>query len=204
MSFLKNISNKPWERKGVIGGLKPEGAFDSVPEKVALSFFLVIASVVFSLFTVSYFIRMELPDWQPLSEPVQLWLNTGLLIISSILFQWTRNIVNSDSTRNLLTAFIGGGVFAILFIAGQLLTWGNLQAAGYYVTSNPANSFYYLMTGLHALHLLGGLWVWSKSSIRLLSGSEPSEVKLSIELCTLYWHFLLVVWLVLFAVLSNT
>lgn len=204
MSFLKNISNKPWERKGVIGGLKPEGAFDSVPEKVALSFFLVIASVVFSLFTVSYFIRMELPDWQPLSEPVQLWLNTGLLIISSILFQWTRNIVNSDSTRNLLTAFIGAGVFAILFIAGQLLTWGNLQAAGYYVTSNPANSFYYLMTGLHALHLLGGLWVWSKSSIRLLSGSEPSEVKLSIELCTLYWHFLLVVWLVLFAVLSNT
>ena len=204
MSFLKNISNKPWERKGVIGGLKPEGAFDSVPEKVALSFFLVIASVVFSLFTVSYFIRMELPDWQPLSEPVQLWLNTGLLIISSILFQWTRNIVNSDSTRNLLTAVIGGGVFAILFIAGQLLTWGNLQAAGYYVTSNPANSFYYLMTGLHALHLLGGLWVWSKSSIRLLSGSEPSEVKLSIELCTLYWHFLLVVWLVLFAVLSNT
>ena len=60
------------------------------------------------------------------------------------------------------------------------------------------------MTGLHAIHLLGGLWVWSKSSIRLLSGGEPKDIKLSIELCTLYWHFLLIVWLVLFALLSNT
>ena len=204
MKLLKNITSKPWERKGVIGGLRPEGAFQAPAEKVALSFFLVVATIVFSLFTVSYFIRMELPDWQPLSEPAQLWFNTGLLVISSVLFQWARNIVNNDSGRNLMTAFIGGGVFAILFIVGQYVTWENLQASGYYMNSNPANSFYYLMTGLHAVHLLGGLWVWSKSSIRLVSGSEPSELKLSIELCTLYWHFLLVVWLVLFAILSNT
>ena len=72
------------------------------------------------------------------------------------------------------------------------------------MSSNPANAFYYLMTGLHALHLLGGLWVWSKSSIKLLSGSEAKDIKLSVELCTVYWHFLLLVWLVLFALLSNT
>lgn len=204
MKFFKSITTKPWERKGVIGGMRPEGAFDVPAEKVALVFFLVVASVVFSLFTISYFIRMELPDWQPLSEPAQLWFNTGLLVISSILFQWSRNIANSESQRNLMTAFIAGGVFAILFIAGQLITWDNLQSAGYYMTSNPANSFYYLMTGVHALHLLGGLWVWSKSSIRLVSGSEPRDLKLSIELCTLYWHFLLIVWLIMFAILSNT
>jgi len=94
--------------------------------------------------------------------------------------------------------------FCNIVIVGQLITWDNLQNAGYFLTSNPANSFYYLMTGLHAIHLLGGLWVWSKSSIRLLSGGEPKDIKLSIELCTLYWHFLLIVWLVLFALLSNT
>lgn len=204
MSVFKHLADKPWERKGVIGGLKPEGAFDSPAEKVGLSFFLVVASVVFSLFTVSYFVRMELPDWQPLSDPAQLWFNTGLLVISSVLFQWARNIAASGSQKNLLTAFVGGGVFAILFIAGQLMTWENLQAEGFYLTSNPANAYYYLLTGLHAVHLIGGLWVWSKSSIRLFSGSEAKDVRLSIELCTLYWHFLLVVWLVLFAVLSNT
>ena len=58
MSLFKTLGTKPWERKGVIGGLEPEGAFDSPAEKVALSYFLVIASVIFSLFTVSYFIRM--------------------------------------------------------------------------------------------------------------------------------------------------
>ena len=204
MSLIKSITTKPWERKGVIGGLEPEGAFASPNEKVALSLFLVVASVVFSLFTVGYFLRMELPDWRPLSEPSQLWLNTGLLIVSSILFQWARNITKSNSDKNLRLAFLGGGIFAIFFIAGQLMTWGNLQSAGYFMTSNPANAFYYLLTGLHALHLLGGLWVWSKSSIRLLSGEDALKLKLSVELCTLYWHFLLIVWFILFALLSNT
>ncbi len=204
MSLFKTVTTKPWERKGVIGGMRPEGAFDTEAERVGLSFFLVIATVIFSLFTVSYYIRMELPDWEPLSEPAQLWFNTGLLVISSILFQWARNIVTRGESRNLYTALFGAGVFAILFIVGQLVTWQNLQAEGLYMTSNPANAFYYLMTGLHALHLLGGLWVWSKSSIRLLSGSEAKDIKLSVELCTVYWHFLLLVWLVLFALLSNT
>ncbi len=204
MSLIKALTEKPWEHKGVIGGLDPEGVFDTASEKVALVIFLVIASVIFSMFAVSYYVRMELPDWTPLSEPSQLWINTGLLVISSVLFQWTRSAVAAGKQKNIMTAFIGGGVFAILFIAGQLLAWQDLQAAGHYVTSNPANSFFYLLTGLHALHLLGGLWVWSKSSIRLLSGGKTEDLRLSIELCTLYWHFLLVVWLLMFAVLSNT
>ncbi len=147
---------------------------------------------------------MELPDWTPLSDPAQLWLNTGLLVVSSILFQWARNLVTNDQDKHLMVALVGAGVFAALFIAGQLVVWNGLQSAGYFVASNPANSFFYLLTGLHALHLLGGLWVWSKSLIRLLSVGEPQDLRLSIELCTLYWHFLLIVWLVMFAILSNT
>jgi cytochrome c oxidase subunit 3 len=171
MSLFKSVTNKPWERKGIIGPLRPVGAFDVEAEKVALSFFLVVVGVIFSLFTISYFIRMELPDWTPLAEPSMLWINTGMLIVSSIMFQWARNILNRG---------------------------------GFYLASNPANSFYYLMTGLHGVHLLGGLWVWSRTSIKLLSGAEPKEVKLSVELCTTYWHFLLLVWLVLFGILANT
>lgn len=204
MSLFKQLTDKSWERKGIIGGLRPVGAFDTAPEKVALVFFLVVASVVFSLLTVGYFIRMDLPDWAPLAEPAKLWLNTALLAVSSVLFQWARNIADSGSSKNVKTAFIGGGVFALLFIAGQLSAWEDLNAAGYFLASNPANSFFYLLTGLHVAHLLGGLWVWSKSSIKLLSGRELAEVRLSIQLCTLYWHFLLIVWLVLFAILANT
>ena len=89
MSLFKTLTEKPWERKGIIGGLNPEGAFDTPPERVALGFFLTIASVIFSMFGVSYVIRMSLPDWEPLAEPFQLWLNTGLLAISSICLLYT-------------------------------------------------------------------------------------------------------------------
>jgi cytochrome c oxidase subunit 3 len=144
------------------------------------------------------------PDWEPLSEPAQLWLNTALLVISSVFFQWARNLVKSDQQKSLTAAIAGAGLFAVLFIVGQLVVWNGLQSAGFYVASNPANSFFYLLTGLHVLHLLGGLWVWSKSLIRLLSGGEAQDIRLSVELCTSYWHFLLIVWLVMFAILSNT
>lgn len=205
MSFVKQVTQKPWERKGIIGPLRPEGAFPAPAEKVALGFFLMVVAVVFSLFTVSYFIRMELPDWTPLAEPAQLWFNTGLLVISSVLFQWTRSLLQRGETRNLKTALVGGGVFAIAFVVAQLLVWNSLRAQGITMTSNPADSFFYLLTGLHGLHMLGGLWVWSKSSIKLLSGSaEPREIRLSVELCTVYWHALLVVWLVVFGILANT
>lgn len=204
MSLFKELREKPWERKGVIGGLEPEGTFDTSSEKVALVFFLVIASVIFSMFTVSYFIRMELPDWAPLAEPTQLWFNTALLVLSSVCFQWSRNITQAGNTKNVMTSFFGAGLFAVLFIAGQYLTWGGLQSEGFYMSSNPANAFYYLLTGLHAVHLLGGLWVWSKGLIKLMSGADASELKLSIELCALYWHFLLIIWLMMFALLANT
>ena len=204
MGLIKTVTEKPWERKGVIGGMAPEGTFAAESERVALTFFLVIATVVFSLFMVSYYLRMELPDWEPLSEPAQLWFNTGLLIASSVLFQWSRNIVVRGHTRNLYTSFFGAGVLAILFIVAQMVTWNHLQAGGFYLSSNPAIAFYYLLTGLHALHLIGGLWVWSKCAIRLTSGGEPEEVRMSIQLCTIYWHFLLLVWIVLFAILANT
>ncbi|MAC70052.1 MAG: cytochrome-c oxidase [Gammaproteobacteria bacterium] len=204
MSLIKTVTEKPWERKGVIGGMEPEGTFDTEAERVALTFFLVIATVIFSLFMVSYYIRMELPDWEPLSEPAQLWFNTGLLVASSMFFQWARNIVSRGDSKNLYTSFFGAGVLALLFIVAQLVTWNHLQAGGFYLSSNPANAFYYLLTGLHALHLAGGLWVWSKSAIRLVSSGEPEDIRLSIELCSVYWHFLLLVWIVMFAVLSNT
>ena len=71
-------------------------------------------------------------------------------------------------------------------------------------STNPANGFFYLITGLHGLHLLGGLVAWGRTSDKVWRGFEPAQVRLSVELCAVYWHFLLVVWLVLFALLLLT
>ncbi len=72
------------------------------------------------------------------------------------------------------------------------------------ILTNPANAFFYLLTAVHGVHLLGGLWVWARSTTKVWTGAEADSVRLSIELCTVYWHFLLLVWIVMFGVLLST
>jgi cytochrome c oxidase subunit 3 len=97
-----------------------------------------------------------------------------------------------------------GGFFAFAFMLGQLLAWQQLIEAGYYAHTNPANAFFYLITGFHGLHLLGGLVAWGRTTIKLLSGSEIASIRTSVELCAVYWHFLLIVWVILFGLMLST
>jgi cytochrome c oxidase subunit 3 len=137
-------------------------------------------------------------------EPGLLWLNTGVLILTSVAMQWTRAAANRGQTDGVRIGLVAGGVLTFVFLAGQLVVWQQLNASGYYVAANPANAFFYLLTALHALHLLGGLVAWGKTTARVWRGVAVREVRESVELCTLYWHYLLLVWLVLFALLLST
>ena len=77
--------------------------------------------------------------------------------------------------------------------------------SGYYATTNVANAFFYLFTTLHGLHLVGGLYFWGRTTSKFLrKNSKTEDVKHSIELCAIYWHFLLAVWLVLFGLMLFT
>ncbi|MCH8835570.1 MAG: cytochrome c oxidase subunit 3, partial [Proteobacteria bacterium] len=94
--------------------------------------------------------------------------------------------------------------FAFAFLVGQLVVWQQLAALGYFAATNPAAAFFYLITALHALHLLGGMVVWGRTTAKVWRGVEVEQVRMSVELCAVYWHFLLVVWLVLFGLLLFT
>jgi cytochrome c oxidase subunit 3 len=83
------------------------------------------------------------------------------------------------------------------------LAWQQLVVAGYFVASNPANSFFYLLTAAHGLHLMGGLAALGKTTARVWRSTKVAEMQLSVELCTIYWHFLLLVWLVLLGLLTG-
>jgi cytochrome c oxidase subunit 3 len=151
---------------------------------------------------------MQVGDWVPLATPSQLWMNTAALVLSSVFLQAAVFKSGKEQTLTLLRGagllFLVGGLLAITFIVGQYQVWGELTAAGHSIRSNPANSFFYMLTAVHIAHLLGGLWVWSKTGIRLAQKIEPERSKLSIRLCAIYWHFLLVVWVGLFFLLANT
>jgi len=159
---------------------------------------------MFALFITAYFIRMDLEDWRPMPEPLLLWINTLILFISSVTLQWTRMILGRGQRNKLKSGLLAGGILSVGFIFGQLTVWQEMTGAGYYLDTNPANAFFYVLTGLHGIHLLGGLWVWTRASFKVWFGADVEEIRLSVELCTVYWHFLLLVWLVLFALLAST
>lgn len=161
--------------------------------RIGLIFFMAVATALFSLLLLAYGMRMREPDWQPIPHPALLWWNTGALVLASIAMQRARQM-----TLHRAAWLVSGGVLAAVFVIGQLTVWRMLSAAGQTVTVNPSNSFLYLLTGLHGLHVLGGLVAWAVA-IAHLQRADPFRVRRTIALCAIYWHFLLAVWLVLLA-----
>jgi len=179
-----------------------QAPFNANPKLVALTTLLAVVTSFFALIMSAYSLRMELGDWVPLTEPQLLWINTGILVAASVAFQWTRNAAVRDDTAKLKPGLILTGLLTTAFLVGQFTAWQLLNASGQFMTSNPSNAFFFLMTGVHALHILGGMYVWLRATLRLFGGDD--DVTQSIELCTIYWHFLLLVWIVMFGLLLST
>jgi cytochrome c oxidase subunit 3 len=118
--------------------------------------------------------------------------------------QWTHNVLKKGQDNKFKIGLILGALLTVGFVYGQFTVWGLMRSEGYFLYNNPANAFFYVLTGIHALHILGGLYVWTRTSIKFWSGADSEELLLSTELCALYWHFLLLVWLVIFALFSYT
>lgn len=171
---------------------------------VALTTLLAVVTSFFALIMSAYGLRMDYGDWVPLTEPQLLWVNTGLLALASFVFQWTRNGAVSGRVWRLKPGLIVTGLLTIAFLVGQFVAWRMLTASGHYAGNNPADAFFYLLTVAHAIHILGGLYVWARATFRLVSGAHPDSIRESVVLCTVYWHFLLIVWLVMFGLLLST
>ena len=205
MNLFQQLTEKPWlTAQGTVVALHAGRAFPLPTAKVGLRVFLAVITVLFSLLVVSYAERMAAADWRPLPEPWLLWLNTAMLILSSVAFHWAWVSARRGQGDGVRVDLLAAGGFAFAFLVGQLVVWQQLAALGYFAATNPAAAFFYLITALHALHLLGGMVVWGRTTAKVGRGVEVEQVRLSVELCAVYWHFLLVVWLVLFGLLLFT
>jgi len=200
----QTLNTQPWEANDPVENQPGRGVINIDPAKVGLISFIAVVTSLFALFLSAYLMRMKLGDWRPLAEPNVLWLNTVILVLASVAFQVTRNAATRGQRRTVKVGLVVGGVCTSLFLLGQLFAWQQLNASGYFLAGNPANSFFYLLTALHGLHLLGGMWVWGRTSLRLFTGADARNVRLSVELCAVYWHYLLLVWIGLFALLLST
>jgi cytochrome c oxidase subunit 3 len=199
----QRLGAKPWLEQGVTVDLREEGTASLPAAKIGLGVFLAVVGSLFALFISAYSMRMNMLDWRALPVPSLLWFNTGVLILSSVALQWAYMAARRNDMDHVIVGLCAGGASAVTFLVGQLLAWRELSAAGYFLASNPANSFFYLITALHGLHLIGGLVALGRTTAKVWRGAEMIQVRLSVELCAIYWHFLLLVWLVLLGLLTG-
>ena len=200
----QTINTQPWVAEAV-GETAHHGPLGTNTKLIGLLTFLAVVTSFFALILSAYALRMELGDWVPLTEPQMLWTNTAMLVAASGVFQWTRNAAENGQQGRLQPGLLITGVLTLGFVLGQFVAWQQLQNSGQFITSNPANAFFYFLTGAHAVHILGGMYVWARATLNVVLGKgDADSIRRSIELCTIYWHFLLVVWLVLFGLLLST
>ena len=199
MNLIHHLTTKPWEATGELPLLQPHS--NQQNKRAALKVFLVVVTVVFMLLIVAYAGRMAYEDWRPAPQIRLMWANTLVLFLGSLGLELAQYAVRRGQQKLLLQSLLAAGICTLLFLMGQAQAWRELGALVYFDVTNPAIAFFYLITGLHGLHLLGGLVVWGQTLTRLWRGCAIEKVRHSVQLCTLYWHFLLLVWLVLFGLL---
>jgi len=217
--LIRRLQEKPWTQHGILEGSQ-DGLTSSAP-KVGLWAFLGVVTSVFLVFIGAYYMRMDMSHggisaghmqaWMPVDEPGLLWINTGALILASIAIQLAHGFSSSPTGRvKMRRYFNAAGLLTMLFLVGQVLAWNTLYQTGEFTAANAAFTFFILLTAVHGLHLVGGLYCWGRAAARLRRGLEKAELhevadlRQSVQLCATYWHYLLMIWLVLFAILLTT
>jgi cytochrome c oxidase subunit 3 len=200
----QRLGAKPWLEQGAIGEFPGTGATALPAAKLGLGVLVAVIAALFALFLSAYVMRMQLADWTPLPKPKLLFVNTGVLVLSSAALHWAMGAARRRERDALTVGLLLGAASALGFVLLQLLAWRELVALGYGVASGPAGGFFYLLTAAHALHLLGGVAALALPLTRMRRGASADEIRASVELCAVYWHFLLLVWIILLAVLLFT
>lgn len=139
-------------------------------------------------------------DWRPMALPRVLWINTVVLLGSSLTLARSRQMFSRGRERSFSTWWHITTGLGTAFILGQGIAWRELASRGIYLASNPNSSFFYLLTATHGLHLLGGicalLYVIFRARLRLVS-------RTAVDVTAIYWHFMDGLWLYLLLLLST-
>lgn len=191
---------QPPETADVPGGGGPGGIL-SDPPRLGLWLFLGTVTMLFVGFTSAFIARRgsAADDWKPLALPAVLWVNTAALVASSATLETARRRLRRWEP-GLLSWLAATGALGVVFVAGQVYAWRWLAARGFLLASNPHNSFFYILTGLHVLHLLGAMaWFavvfWKARALRYTPGED------GLGLFATFWHFLGALWVYLFLLL---
>ena len=197
----QRLMSKPWLESGTAHAA--HGPAHHSAGGTGLLVFVVVIGGLFAMLGSAFIMQIDATPWQLAPLPQVVWTNTGLLVLGSLFMQLAVRAGRQHKTRLLHFGLTAASLATLAFLVGQIEAWRMLTAGGYQLGSAPAASFFYLITGLHGLHILGGLLVLAVIWIGGFAGANTDRMQTRLRLCALYWHALLGVWLVLFALLQG-
>src|SRR3989440_8194155 len=192
------------------GGKQGQGGegFRYKPDRYRIGVWVAIGSILmlFVALTSSYIVRSASSnDWQPIAMPKVLWLSTALILISSMTMEVSRRSLKQQRDKDYGRWLIMTVALGLAFLATQLFAWRQLVRQGVYLASNPYNSFFYLFTAAHGLHLFGGILALAYLLLRTTRKRNTVEGELrragAADAATVYWHFMDGLWVGLFFLL---
>ena len=200
--FFAPLTEKPWEKdQAAIDSYHQGRTFNISTQTSAVIVIFGVSTVLFSLIFMGYLYSVpQEQDTRFLLRPNLLWFNTLVLFFVTYYFSKITNDLKKNNPTRIKKNLILVGALSYLFLFGQTFFWFQLMKSGKFVSTNSYFSSFYFFTALHGLHLLGGLFFWGKvcSKTLKLKQEEIINQKKSIDALSLYWTFLLIVWLLFF------
>src|SRR5687768_3508771 len=175
------------------------------PKKFALWIFMVSVVMIFGAWTSAYIVRQAEGNWLVFDMPTMFWVNTGVILLSSVTMHWAYLSAKHDDLEKTKLAISITLILGVAFLVGQWLAWGKLVENGVYFvnreSSGVSGSFLYVISGFHGLHIISGVIFLLVVLVAVFKYKVHSKRLLQIEMCTTYWHFLDGLWLYLFVFL---
>ncbi|HLU88911.1 MAG TPA: cytochrome c oxidase subunit 3 [Cyclobacteriaceae bacterium] len=168
------------------------------PKKFALWLFIVSVVMIFAGLTSAFIVRQSEGNWLQVELPNIFWYTSGIIILSSVFMHWAVMSARKDQLDNLKVAIAITSVLGVAFLVGQWYSWVALVDMDVYFVGNPGGSFLYVLTGLHAVHLISGVIFLIIVLIATFRYKVHSKRLVKLEMCATYWHFLGGLWLYLF------
>ena len=168
------------------------------PKKFALWLFMVTVLMVFAALTSAYIVRQAEGNWLEYELPEIFWVTSGIVLLSSVSMQVAYFAAKKDNFIGLRIAMVLTVLLGFAFLVGQWYSWVALVDREVFFVGNPAGSFLYVFTGLHALHLISGVIFLIIVLISTFRYKVHSQALNTLEMATTYWHFLGGLWLYLF------
>jgi cytochrome c oxidase subunit III len=171
------------------------------PKKFALWIFIASVLMIFAALTSAYIVRQADGNWMLFDLPDSFWITSAIILASSVTMHWAYWSAKKDNLEATKLAISLTSVLGVAFLIGQYMAWGDLVERNVYFVGNPSGSFVYVLSGLHGLHIIGGvvfLFIVLVAAFRYKVHSRSLD---QIEMCATYWHFLDGLWLYLFVFL---